>query len=133
MRNVFLDTVGLLAVKERSDQWHEVAWAAMLDFSSSNTRTWSSDLVMLECGNASARKPFRDDIVAIRRDLIELGTLAKPTDAEVDAAWDAYDKRFAGGAGIVDQVSFILMRRLGITEVFTNDDHFRAAGFVTLF
>jgi predicted nucleic acid-binding protein len=42
-------------------------------------------------------------------------------------------KRIASGAGIVDQVSFIIMRRLGITEAFTNDEHFRAAGFVTLF
>lgn len=39
----------------------------------------------------------------------------------------------AGQAGIVDQVSFLVMRRLGITEAFTNDRHFQAAGFVTLF
>jgi len=25
------------------------------------------------------------------------------------------------------------MRRLGLTEAFTNDQHFRAAGFTTLF
>ncbi len=39
----------------------------------------------------------------------------------------------AGQAGIVDQVSFVVMRRLGITEAFTNDRHFQAAGFHTLF
>ena len=36
-------------------------------------------------------------------------------------------------AGIVDQVSFVVMRRLGLTRAFTNDWHFRAAGFETLF
>ncbi len=36
-------------------------------------------------------------------------------------------------AGIVDQVSFIVMRRWGITEAFTNDRHFQAAGFRALF
>lgn len=38
-----------------------------------------------------------------------------------------------GSAGIVDHVSFSVMRRLGITEAFTNDRHFAAAGFITLF
>ena len=35
----------------------------------------------------------------------------------------------AGQAGIVDHVSFQVMRRLGITEAFTNDKHYQAAGF----
>jgi predicted nucleic acid-binding protein len=34
---------------------------------------------------------------------------------------------------VVDHVSFIVMRQLGMTEAFTNDRHFRAAGFVPLF
>ena len=36
-------------------------------------------------------------------------------------------------AGIVDLVSFAVLRRLGITQVFTNDKHFTAAGFEVLF
>jgi len=35
--------------------------------------------------------------------------------------------------GIVDCISFAVMRRLGLTEAFTNDQHFTAAGFTTLF
>jgi predicted nucleic acid-binding protein len=42
-------------------------------------------------------------------------------------------KRSFGQAGIVDHISFLVMHRLGITDAFTNDGHFRAAGFVTLF
>jgi predicted nucleic acid-binding protein len=48
-------------------------------------------------------------------------------------AWQAYSRREGGGAGVVDQISFVLMRREGITEAFTNDEHFRAAGYVALF
>jgi len=33
----------------------------------------------------------------------------------------------------VHHVSFAVMRRLGIIDAFTNDRHFRAAGFNTLF
>ncbi len=43
------------------------------------------------------------------------------------------ERNEAGQAGIVDQVSFIVMRRWGITEAFTNDRHFQAAGFRALF
>jgi uncharacterized protein len=39
----------------------------------------------------------------------------------------------AGDASIVDCISFAVMRRLGLTEVFFNDQHFVAAGFTTLF
>jgi len=44
-----------------------------------------------------------------------------------------YSRREAANAGIVDHVSFVVMRRIGITEAFTNDHHFKAAGFTTLF
>ncbi len=89
--------------------------------------------VLLECGNASARRPCRIDVVRLRRDLVTTGGLIPPTPQEEDEAWDAYARGEAGQAGIVDHVSFIVMRRLGLTQVFTNDAHFRAAGFVTLF
>ena len=44
----------------------------------------------------------------------------------------AYRRGAAGDAGIVDCVSFGVMRRMGIRQVFTNDKHFAAAGFDVL-
>jgi predicted nucleic acid-binding protein len=38
-----------------------------------------------------------------------------------------------GDADIVDHVSFVVVRGLDLTYAFTNDHHFRAAGFETLF
>ena len=52
---------------------------------------------------------------------------------EIEDAWAAYERGEAAQAGIVDHVSFQVMRRLGITEAFTNDKHFEAAGFTLLF
>jgi predicted nucleic acid-binding protein len=45
----------------------------------------------------------------------------------------SYKRGDAGQAGIVDLVSFAVMRRLDISQAFTNDKHFAAAGFLTLF
>jgi predicted nucleic acid-binding protein len=33
----------------------------------------------------------------------------------------------------LDEVSFTIMRRMGLSKAFTNDGHFRAAGFEPLF
>jgi len=48
-------------------------------------------------------------------------------------AWTNYENGGADAAGIVDHVSFAVMRRLGLAKAFTNDRHFRAAGFENLF
>jgi predicted nucleic acid-binding protein len=89
--------------------------------------------VLLECGNACARRPCRTDVAQLRLDLRTSGNLIDPNAAEVDAAWDAYVLGDAAQAGIVDHISFVVMRRLGLSQAFTNDAHFRAAGFETLF
>ena len=133
MRQVFFDTVGFIALWDSSDQWHLDAITAMKQLRATPFRTVTTDLVMLECGNASSRRPYRSDVCAVRKKLLLGEMLHTATEIEIEQGWDAYEKRYAAGAGIVDQISFLLMRRLGITEVFSNDEHFRAAGFITLF
>ena len=61
------------------------------------------------------------------------GLLIEPSTREIEEAWAGFDQGKAGEAGIVDHVSFQVMRRLGITEAFTNDKHFQVAGFTLLF
>jgi predicted nucleic acid-binding protein len=82
MNGVLLDTVGLLALWNRNDQWH---------------------------------------------------VLIVPTEDDWHDAWAAYRRGGADQPGIVDCVSFVVMRRLQMRQAFTNDNHFRTAGFETLF
>jgi predicted nucleic acid-binding protein len=133
MRAVFLDTVGLIAVWERADQWHAAAESCFEDLLRTGRMLVTTPQVLLECGNALARRPFRADVVQLRLDLMRAGGLILTTPEDEQAAWEAYGRGEAGMAGIVDQLSFLVMRRLGLTEAFTNDAHFRAAGFETLF
>jgi predicted nucleic acid-binding protein len=133
VNGVFLDTVGILALLERSDQWHEAASRAWAELGRQNRVLRTTPLVLIECGNAVARKPYRRRIAEIRREFLSDGSLITPADGKIDAAWAAYENGEAGQAGVVDHVSFALMRRLGLTDAFTNDAHFRAAGFRTLF
>lgn len=93
----------------------------------------TSSYVLLECGNEAARRPYRAKVVDLCQRLADDGLLIEPTPSDIIQAWDDYARGLAGSAGIVDHVSFTLMRRLGITEAFTHNGHFVAAGFTTLF
>ncbi len=130
---VFLDTVGLLALWDESDQWHAAAEHAFERLSTRNATLITTSFVLLECGNAAARRPYRHAVVRLRERLVEANLIVQPTADECATAWRAYERGEAGDAGIVDHVSFAVMRRLDLRESFTNDSHFRAAGFLTLF
>jgi hypothetical protein len=133
MNPVFLDTVGLLALWSRTDQWHAAAKRAFDALTATERVLLTTTFVLLECGNAAVRRPFRREVSLLRRRLESAGLLVAPSNADWQLAWGAYDHGEAAQAGIVDCVSFAVMRRLGITEAFTNDQHFRAAGFEILF
>jgi uncharacterized protein len=133
MNAVFLDTVGMIAVWDDTDQWHSGAKAAYALLLSHGRTLLTTHLVLCECANASARRTYRSDVCELRRALVEEGLLIEPTAQEIEQAWIAYERGEAAQAGIVDQLSFVVMRRLGITDAFTNDKHFQAAGFSVLF
>jgi uncharacterized protein len=130
---IFLDTVGLLALWDRSDQWHSAALKAFQAFSMERTNLYTSSFVLLECANAAARRPYRTAVAALNKEMSATGRVIAPTEEDCQEAWSAYEGGDIGGPGVVDLTSFQIMRRLGITRAFTNDRHFRTAGFQVLF
>ena len=130
---VFLDTVGLLAIWDESDQWHHAAQACFSQLLGCRADLVTSSFVLLECGNAAARRPYRSAVSRLRKQMEPGQHLIVPTREDWQTAWLAYERGAADNAGIVDHVSFTIMRRMGISRAFTNDGHFRAAGFETLF
>jgi hypothetical protein len=93
----------------------------------------TTPLILWECGNAAARRPYRQRVNVVRHFMVQEGLLVEPTSQEIEGAWAAYDRGDAAQAGIVDHISFAVMRRPGIEEAFTNDSHFDSAGFRVLF
>lgn len=133
MTGVFLDTVGLIALWDASDQWHAAAETAFRSLLAVKRPLVTTPLVLMECGNAAARRPYRPRVNALRLALLADGLLIEPTSEELEGAWAAYDRGDAAQAGVVDLVSFRVMNRLGLTDAFTNDRHFQAAGLRPLF
>lgn len=133
MNTVLLDTVGLVAVWDEADQWHDAAEKAYAQIMAQRRPFVTTSFILLECGNTAARRPYRNEVPILREKLERRNELIVPTESDWKQAWADYERGAAGDAGIVDQVSFIVMRRLGIQDAFTNDRHLQAAGFTTLF
>lgn len=130
--SVFLDSVGLLATWNTVDQWHDSAISAMTTIRRERWTSYTTPFVLAECGNAAARRGFRQDVDDLREVLERKGRLIAPSADDWRAAWAAYRRGEAGSAGIVEHLPFVVMRQLGIARVFTNDKHFAAAGFDVL-
>ena len=90
-------------------------------------------LILAECANAVSRLPIRFSICDLAEQLDKMKCIASVEREDWVLAWGAYRRGEAGDAGLVDHTSFVVMRRLGITSAFTNDRHFKAAGFHNLF
>jgi predicted nucleic acid-binding protein len=89
--------------------------------------------VILEIGNSLARSHRLKAL-----DLIEILLSRKSCSIEwvnesllLDAI-DLYERHHDKSWGMVDCLSFVVMRRRRIREALTNDQHFEQAGFVAL-
>jgi predicted nucleic acid-binding protein len=128
MNLVFVDTVGLLALWDQDDQWHQAAETAWQRIGVTKLIPCTTPFVLLECANAASRRSYRREVSALREQFERAQMLFWPEGDEWRLAWEQYQQGKPGDAGVVDHVSFIVMRRLGISDAFTNDRHFKAAG-----
>jgi len=93
----------------------------------------TTDLVLYEVANSLARnaKPQAQKIISefLEADGIEI-VYASP--ALFQKGFALYCKYADKTWGLVDFVSFVVMRENGITDALTNDTHFQQAGFNAL-
>jgi len=67
MNDVLLDTVGILAVWDTSDQWHAAADAAYQQLIRQGRKLYTTNLILMETGNAAARRPYRKRVNVLRQ------------------------------------------------------------------
>jgi predicted nucleic acid-binding protein len=59
MKPILLDSAGLTALWNRTDQWHGPAKKALDELIEAEPEFISASPILIECGNAAARQPFR--------------------------------------------------------------------------
>ena len=128
---VFIDTLFVIALINRRDQYHQQALELAEQFESHPLLV--TDVVFVEIGNALARGFKREAVEIIEQFLaaeeVEVVHLTPQLFAQSFALYKAHqDKAW----GLVDCISFIIMREAGVSQALTFDQHFVQAGFQAL-
>jgi predicted nucleic acid-binding protein len=132
MKTVFADTFLWLALVHPRDAFHQRA-AANLDAYSG--RIVTTDWILMEVGDALAgSEQGRKEFIALRSDLrSDPDVTIVPWNADLsEEAVTLYQARLDKQWSLTDCTSFVVMKKLAITEALTGDHHFEQAGFVTL-
>jgi predicted nucleic acid-binding protein len=131
---VFLDTVGLLGTLNKDDDLHEPAAVVLRKLEETGRSVVTTTFVLAEVGNGLARTMLRADAAWLIRTLHSdpRCTVVYVERDELFEAVELYTERNDKSWGLVDCVSFVVMRRMGLSDAFTADRHFEQAGFVAL-
>ncbi len=131
MEKAFVDTSFILAIVSEKDELHQKAKELI---KTHGKFLWlTTDLVLYEVANSLARnaKPQAQKIIVdfLEADGIEIIYASPALFRKGFALYCDYaDKTW----GLIDCVSFIVMRENNITDALTNDKHFQQAGFKAL-
>ncbi|MBA2340793.1 MAG: type II toxin-antitoxin system VapC family toxin [Pyrinomonadaceae bacterium] len=128
---IFVDTSFVLALINERDQYH--AQAESLSYKFENLLLITTDAVLLEIGNALA-KDFREEavtVIKVLRNSKRVETM-KIDEKLFEKGLEVYAKYADKKWGLVDCISFVVMRENGITEALTFDGDFAQAGFTVV-
>jgi predicted nucleic acid-binding protein len=128
---VLIDTLFVVASISPRDQYHNQAVKVAKQYDGEPLLV--TDAILLEIGNALARNYKAQAVSIIQQflaaDEIEVVHLTPPL---FEQAFDLYRTHEDKAWGLVDCISFVVMREAGITAALTFDRHFEQAGFQVL-
>jgi predicted nucleic acid-binding protein len=131
LNNIFVDTSFVIALVNENDQNHQNTYGLAEKFE--NYPLVITDVILLEIGNALAGN-FKQEYIEIISDfcsssevsIIHLNPILFQKGFELYKSYK--DKLW----GLIDCISFVVMREMEITDVLTFDKHFEQAGFNAL-
>lgn len=131
LKKTFVDTAFAIALVSEKDEYHEKAVELSLEYERRPVLT--TDAVLLEVGNSLARNYKREAIIIIEKLLTTDETeIVRLDESLFDRAFELYKTHADKPWGLVDCISFVIMRERGITDALTCDRHFVQAGFRAL-
>jgi predicted nucleic acid-binding protein len=128
---LFVDTVFVIALINRRDQYHRQAVEVAQQFEGYPLLT--TDAILLEIGNALSRSYKAEGSTIIDEFLhAEDIQVVHLTPELFQQAFEQYKTYSDKEWGLVDCLSFVVMRDEGVSRALTFDRHFAQAGFTVL-
>jgi predicted nucleic acid-binding protein len=135
-KDVFVDTSGWAYYLDRSDPLYPEVFAVIQNVVQQRRRLVTTNyiltelVVLLSSRYHLPRPQVIAALKAIRTDsTVEIIHIEQSIDHD---AWELLEARLDKEWSLVDASSFVVMRRLGITQALTTDHHFTQAGFMRL-
>ena len=135
MTSLFIDTSYLIAVENADDQYHKAASKHWRDLLKSSPRPFViSSYVLVEVVTLLNNRRLHSKAVELGNNLLSsrLFNVVHVDEELFHEAWNYFQKYKDKTYSFTDCVSFVLMKRLGISEGLTFDKHFEQAGFSKL-
>lgn len=129
MSRVFADTSGLLALLNTKDEHHARARRAFGALAGRQAILVTTSFVLVELYALIGRRLGLPAVRAFRGDVAPLLEVVWVDEAFHEAGLDLLLAQPSQRLSLVDAVSFVAMRRLGIEEAFAFDPHFQREGF----
>ena len=131
INKIFVDTLFVVALINQRDQYHQRAYE--LADSLETQLLITTDAVLLEIGNALARN-YKNEAVEIIEHFfgsneVEIVRLTPELFAQ---AFTLYKTHQDKAWGLVDCISFVVMKQAEVSQALTFDQHFVQAGFQAL-
>jgi uncharacterized protein len=130
--SVFVDTSGLLAVANERDPHHGPAAATWVELADSGRELVTSSYVLLEAHAVFERQVGIATVRVLEHDLVKALSVLWVSRGTHNLGVGRLLSDDRRKLSLVDCVSFLVMRNLGITQVFTFDKHFAEEGFEVL-
>lgn len=127
----FMDTSYVLALYDKKDKYHSKANELKKSFNDSD-KFVLSDAVILEIGNGLSEPKFRNDVTSFITEIrsstnFRILHLSKRILQGGLNIFSSYQDKYWG---LVDCISFFIMKEQNISNALTADSHFKQAGFI---
>jgi uncharacterized protein len=131
---VFLDTSFAIALSVETDQHYDHAVTLSEQLETENTKLITTTAILLEIGNALSKKRYRQAAKELLLSLEQDDTveIVPITDELYQKAFKLFCNRPDKDWGLIDCVSFVVMRENNLSQALTTDEHFEQAGFIAL-
>jgi predicted nucleic acid-binding protein len=133
MRKIFVDTSYVLALFNTSDEFHLKA-KTLKHLTAEPNIVITTEAVLLEIGNVLSKQIFRRKCSAFIKGFYETENIQviPITTALIKEGLEFFDKRQDKEWGLIDCISFVVMKIHGVKYALAADDHFVQAGFKAL-